>query len=421
MKNNFAFALGALLLAAPLTACQNKETAEPAANVSVSDASRVDTVKNGTSSKYPGKTWNDAFESFFSETAWRYFNGTLEGPDEDGDGTSDNTKSPIDVVEFTGHCTYADTDVLARIQFQLSDDGTFTPVSLAFNGTPQNQQMLDAIIEKAFENAPAATTIKFDQIDALAPAQKSETTVEEPQTAPVTETTTAAETTTVPPATAPPAPATKPDPRIGLPFDRRVVVSDASAGIYLRPEPDLDASHLLLIPKNEIITVYNCSTPGWFYTTYNGTSGYVYAEYTKDPGTDTGSHSYVGYGRVDVSASSAGIYLRPYANLDAEWLTLIPKNEIIDLYSCDSPDWYYTYYNGMEGYVYADYIDFGNQNAGNHGNSADSHPFLGYGTVTVSAASAGIYLRPYCDLDAEWLVLIPKNLSIPLYDSGVSG
>lgn len=206
------------------------------------------------------------------------------------------------------------------------------------------------------------------------------------------------------------------DPRIGTPFDRKVVVSDASAGIYLRPEPDLDAEHLILIPKNEIITVYSCKTPGWFYTTYNGTSGYIYVEYTKDPNTSVNSDSryFIGTGRVSVSAASAGIYLRPYANLDAEHLLLIPKNEIISLYSCDSDGWYYTYYDGKEGYVYADYISMEN----NYYYDDYENVFLGYGTVTVSAASAGIYLRPYCDLDAEYLALIPKNLSIPLYSSG---
>lgn len=423
MKKYLALSLCALLLTSSLTACETKEVSDQIANITNADDSRVDSVKNGTSSEYPGKTWGNAFESFFSATTWKYFNGTLEGPDEDEDGKSDNIQNDIDVVEFTGHCTYSNTDVLARIQFRLYDDGTFEPVFLAFNEVPQNKLMLNAIIEKAFENAPAVTTIKFNQIDELAPAQDKGKTSEETSTEPAVTTpqeVTAEEVSTTPEVTAAPSPAEKSDPRIGAPFDRKVVVSDASAGIYLRPEPNLNASHLLLIPKNEIITVYNCSSPGWFYTTYDGTSGYVYAEYTKDPGTSTGTHSYVGYGRVDVSAASAGIYLRPYANLDAEWLTLIPKNTIIDLYSCDSSDWYYTYYDGMEGYVYAEYIDFGNKK-GNSASSGDSHTFLGYGTVTVSAASAGIYLRPYCDLDAEWLVLIPKNLSIPLYSSGYSG
>ena len=438
MKNYAAIALSTLLLASSLTACASKETPVQPAGVAVtentnagtvkneapetqpavSDDAKINAVKNGTVSEHPDKTWEDAFESFFSEASWRFFRGTLESSDENGDGKPDETIPDTEVVEFTGHCTYADQDVLARIQFRQQDDGSFAPFSLAFNDVPQSRQMLDAITEKAFENAPAATTVRYDQVDALAPAKDKEKTTE---TLPATTAVSTLASTTAAPATAAPTQPPSTDPRIGQPFDRRVVVSDASAGIYLRPEPDLDASHLLLIPKNEIITVYNCKTPGWFYTTYDGTSGYVYAEYTKDPGTDTGGHSYVGYGRVDVSAASAGIYLRPYANLDAEWLTLIPKNEIIDLYSCDSPDWYYTYYNGMEGYVYADYIDFGNKNGGSSGNSGAEHTFLGYGTVTVSAASAGIYLRPYCDLDAEWLVLIPKNLSIPLYDSGTSG
>lgn len=407
MKKWLPFLLSAALLTSSMTACVIKDTANPGQNSASGTESDANTVKNCTNSEYPGTTWGTAFESYFSDTGWKYFSGTLEGPDENSDGKPDFTENNTDIVEFTGHCMYSGTDVLARVQFRINSDSTFEPVSLSFNGVPQSNVMLSALIEKAFENAPK---IDPSSIDGLAPAPGKENT---PESEPPAETAAASDAVTI---LLTQAPENK-DPRIGTPFDRKVVVSDSSAGIYLRPEPDLDAEWLTLIPKNTIVTVYNCDAPGWFYTTYDGKSGYIYAEYTKDPNTNTSSsHTYIGEGRVDVSAASAGIYLRPYASLDAEWLTLIPKNEIIDLYSCDSSDWYYTYYDGKEGYVYADYIS---RNLCNFNYSqSSSGNYLGYGTVSVSAASAGIYLRPYCDLDAEWLLLIPKNTSIPLYSCG---
>ncbi len=61
-------------------------------------------------------------------------------------------------------------------------------------------------------------------------------------------------------------------------------------------------------------------------------------------------------GKVDVSASSAGIYLRSDMNMDAEKILLIPKATTISLYNCYSSEWYYTEYDGKYGYVYADYV-----------------------------------------------------------------
>ena len=56
-----------------------------------------------------------------------------------------------DVVEFTGSCMYRDVEVDARIQFTISDDGeTFEATFLSFNDIPQNNILLNALIEKAF-------------------------------------------------------------------------------------------------------------------------------------------------------------------------------------------------------------------------------------------------------------------------------
>lgn len=108
-------------------------------------------VKGGTNSLYPNVTYGEAFEAFFSSPTWKYFKGTQNGPDEDEDGEPDYTKEDIDVVEFTGYCTYSDTKVKALIQFIISEDGeTFTPEFLSFNDVPQNLLMMNGLIEKVF-------------------------------------------------------------------------------------------------------------------------------------------------------------------------------------------------------------------------------------------------------------------------------
>lgn len=109
-------------------------------------------IKNGTNNNYPEITYGDAFEAYFGTPEWRYFKGTQEGPDDDGDGKSDYTNDDIDVVEFTGYCTYADVEVKALIQFVLDmDAGTFEAQYLSFNEVPQSGLQLGALLESVFE------------------------------------------------------------------------------------------------------------------------------------------------------------------------------------------------------------------------------------------------------------------------------
>ena len=114
----------------------------------------VTAVKGGTNSAYPGITYEEAFENFFSTPTWQYFVGTQEGPDDDGDGEPDYTVENVDVVEFTGGCLYADVEVTALIQFVLDEEaGTFQPTYLSFNDVPQSMLMLGGLMETVFTQA----------------------------------------------------------------------------------------------------------------------------------------------------------------------------------------------------------------------------------------------------------------------------
>lgn len=108
-------------------------------------------VKNGHPNTYPDKTYGKAFEEFFGSPTWKYFVGTKEGPDEDGNGKPDYTEENVDIVEFTGRCSYQNVEVKALIQFTLSkDDDTFEATYLSFNDVPQNMLMLYGLLDKVF-------------------------------------------------------------------------------------------------------------------------------------------------------------------------------------------------------------------------------------------------------------------------------
>ena len=131
-----------------------QEVADQTANIVDSQKEHVLMVKNGHPESYPETTYQEAFESFFSYPTWKYFTGTKEGPDEDGDGVADYTEENVDIVEFTGYCMYQETEVKALIQFTVDKEaGTFTATYLSFNEVPQSTLMLYSLLEKAFEVA----------------------------------------------------------------------------------------------------------------------------------------------------------------------------------------------------------------------------------------------------------------------------
>lgn len=124
----------------------------------------VDMVKNGEPTGYPGITYGEAFDKFFSNPTWRYFKGVDDSEDETDDvgneiSEEDNKKDSKDkylnVVEFTGGCSYQDTDVDVLIQFVIDDSNKqFKVECLTLNEIPQNMLVLSSLLTKVFESYP---------------------------------------------------------------------------------------------------------------------------------------------------------------------------------------------------------------------------------------------------------------------------
>lgn len=97
----------------------------------------VELVKTGSPLSYPDITYGEAFDSFFSDPTWTYFEFTDEK----------------DVVEFSGGCTYQGNEVTATIQFILDvEEGTFSAEYFDMNNVPQTDLATAAIITTVFED-----------------------------------------------------------------------------------------------------------------------------------------------------------------------------------------------------------------------------------------------------------------------------
>lgn len=124
-----------------------KDITDHVSNYTDKDDEHVLAVKNGYPESYPDITYGNAFDEFFSSPTWKYF----------------KADSGEDVVEFTGHCTYRDENVKARLQFILDmEEGSFSNGALSFNDVPQAQLITNILLNKVFTSYEEAHGIQSD-------------------------------------------------------------------------------------------------------------------------------------------------------------------------------------------------------------------------------------------------------------------
>ena len=124
--------------------------------------------------------------------------------------------------------------------------------------------------------------------------------------------------------------------------------------LSIRTVPDGNGEVIAEIPRDSLIRIYKCGLEDWFYTTYNGSEGYIRSMYVTLRDSFYTSRQY--YGRMRVNTLSDPLGIRPQPKTEGPIIAEIPRNEIIDVYTCGDPDWYYTLYKGRYGYVRAMYL-----------------------------------------------------------------
>ncbi|MDE7477931.1 MAG: zinc ribbon domain-containing protein [Lachnospiraceae bacterium] len=99
--------------------------------------SYIKIVKNGHPELYPDITYGKAFEAFFGDCKWEYF--------ESEDGKS--------VVEFNGNCLYGNDKATVTIQFLVNaDQNTFEVYTAGIDGEEQPALVYSLLLLKVFES-----------------------------------------------------------------------------------------------------------------------------------------------------------------------------------------------------------------------------------------------------------------------------
>jgi len=129
MKKIFSLLL-AIIICMSFVACSG--------NNSFSNArEKIMMVKTGSPFSYPDITYEEAFNNFFRNPSWEYF--------ED--------ENKIEMVGFKGECLYDDVEIEVYIKFALDiENGTSEITDLSFNNIRQEYDMLVDLIETVFSD-----------------------------------------------------------------------------------------------------------------------------------------------------------------------------------------------------------------------------------------------------------------------------
>ncbi len=93
-------------------------------------------VRDGHLNEYPNIKIGDAYDAFFSNPQWKYFEG----------------KNGEKVVEFSGNCIYEGKEINVRQQFVFQTSDKFEIGALSFNEISQNKLMSAALMKKIYES-----------------------------------------------------------------------------------------------------------------------------------------------------------------------------------------------------------------------------------------------------------------------------
>ena len=153
------------------------------------------------------------------------------------------------------------------------------------------------------------------------------------------------------------------------------------SSLRLRAEPSTSASVVTTLDKSVAVAILDDSVDGWYKIAYNGSTGYVSADYLN---VDQ-DNIFTTYGRVN----SDGVNVRSDASTDSSVLTTIEEDAIVTVNGLVD-GWYdVTCEYGTEGYIRSDFLDLTESSSSNSDIAATAKQYLGTGYVYGGASPRG--------------------------------
>ena len=159
------------------------------------------------------------------------------------------------------------------------------------------------------------------------------------------------------------------------------------SSLRLRAEPSTSASVVTTLDKSVAVAILDDSVDGWYKIAYNGSTGYVSADYLNVDQDNV----FTTYGRVN----SDGVNVRSDASTDSSVLATIEEDAIVTVNGLvdgwyDVPCEY-----GTEGYIRSDFLDLTESSSSNSDIAATAKQYLGTGYVYGGASPRGFDCSGY--------------------------
>ena len=153
------------------------------------------------------------------------------------------------------------------------------------------------------------------------------------------------------------------------------------SSLRLWAEPSTSASVVTTLDKSVAVAILDDSVDGWYKIAYNGSTGYVSADYLNVDQDNV----FTTYGRVN----SDGVNVRSDASTDSSVLTTIEEDAIVTVNGLVD-GWYdVTCEYGTEGYIRSDFLDLTESSSSNSDIAATAKQYLGTGYVYGGASPRG--------------------------------
>lgn len=153
------------------------------------------------------------------------------------------------------------------------------------------------------------------------------------------------------------------------------------SSLRLRAEPSTSASVVTTLDKSVAVAILDDSVDGWYKIAYNGSTGYVSADYLNVDQDNV----FTTYGRVN----SDGVNVRTDASTDSSVLATIEEDAIVTVNGLVD-GWYdVTCEYGTEGYIRSDFLDLTESSSSNSDIAATAKQYLGTGYVYGGASPRG--------------------------------
>lgn len=153
------------------------------------------------------------------------------------------------------------------------------------------------------------------------------------------------------------------------------------SSLRLRAEPSTSASVVTTLDKSVAVAILDDSVDGWYKIAYNGSTGYVSADYLNVDQDNV----FTTYGRVN----SDGVNVRSDASTDSSVLATIEEDAIVTVNGLVD-GWYdVTCEYGTEGHIRSDFLDLTESSSSNSDIAATAKQYLGTGYVYGGASPRG--------------------------------